>query len=69
MRHEIETNVFSDNKADVAKIEEICETVDRDHSGRSYCNLNRMRVTIMANINGAALRDLVTELDRAGFLD
>lgn len=68
MQHEIETSSPSHSSAAVMKIGQICDAIESEHKCRLEVNVNRVTVRVIAKCNGAALRDLVSDLDRAGFL-
>lgn len=67
LRHEIETNGIAKDRF---KIEEIADRIAFNHQSKISVGCNsRDKIRIFATCNGAALRDLVTELDRAGYLE
>ncbi|QXN71420.1 hypothetical protein RCHARTNEY_51 [Rhodobacter phage RcHartney] len=70
MQHEIETTAPSHSSAAITKIAAIVDQIETEHSGCAIeVNVARSTVRVMAKCNGAALRDLVSDLDRAGFLE
>jgi len=67
LRHEIETNATD---VDVDVINNICAGVCFTHPDVMIeLNSERMFLRIRARCNGAALRDLIVALDKAGFID
>lgn len=68
IRHELETTATTDNWTEICAIAEI---VMEDHEPQTLVTINddKKLLRVVANCNGAALRDLVTALDQAGFLN
>lgn len=70
MQHQIETNGASNFGRDFETIRAITIRVAEAHSGCEFeVNDDRMNLRVVATCNGAALRDLVEALDKAGFLE
>lgn len=69
MRHEIETTAPTHSTAAITRLAQICDQISAEHETRAEINTAGPMVRIIAHCNGAALRDLVSDLDRAGFLD
>lgn len=70
MKHQIE--VTTANLKDSMNVSNICVAVMNNHAGARFIEVDGETgrgTVIHAECNGAALRDLITELDRAGFLD
>lgn len=66
--HRIETTAAADSR-EAAELVVICATVARDTQAVFHINDDRQFLRVDARCNGAALRDLVAALDRAGLLD
>lgn len=70
LRHEIETNGTSSFGRDFYNVRAIAFKVAEDHAGTEVTvNDDRMYLKVVARCNGAALRDLINALDRAGYLE
>lgn len=69
MTHEIQTNAKSHSTAAITRLHQICDQIATEHHAAFRVATNATEIRISINCNGAALRDLVSDLDRAGFLD
>lgn len=70
LRHTIETNGTSGFGSDFENVRAIAFKITENHSGtEATVNDDRMFLRVIIHGNGAALRDLVTALDQAGYLD
>lgn len=69
MRHEIETCGLFESPRDAEVLMNIANAITENHA-RCEITLDDAapKIRVIARCNGAALRDLVDMLDRAGFL-
>lgn len=70
MIHAIETTAPSHSSAAITKIYAIVSQIETEHKfAAAEIETASDKIRILIKCNGAALRDLVSDLDRAGFLD
>lgn len=70
LRHEIATNGISNFGKDFENVRAIAFKIVENHTGtEATVNDDNLNLKIIVHCNGAALRDIINALDRAGYLD